>query len=610
MKKTLGLILAVILLCVFSSTKAQTYTSGGLTVNVMPGAMHDTNLCASTCTPTYLVTVASSYVGDSVKIVDTVSHTLIFVARNTTGTSPWTLAASISGHMYVTMVADDMISGGVAVFFGPAMKVIADTDTINAIPNLYVQPVPNPCIYGNVSGKAYFDNNSNCIYDAGDVPLNALSVKSFATLVSPSVSMNVKTGFTDPTGAYNLSIQRSWMTNYTVEIPTHYYFIFPPSPCFSGAYSFTTAPRTGVDFPMQCTGNNDVECWTGSPTAVRFGTPFYMGPYVSNTGCDTISGVLRFVKDSRVTYDALLSTNPPTSVSGDTLIWNYVNLTNLSSGAYWNNLISRIHLTPDTSAHVGDTLCFRIYTAVPSSDPDATNNDFTVCLPVVYSYDPNLKEVSPKGTGTPGFIPASTPELTYTLHFQNTGTATANFIKVEDTLDSHLNAGSLKILGSSHVMRPEWLAPGVVRFNFDYINLPDSTSNEAASHGYVRFSIKPNAGLTPGTQIKNKGYIYFDANPPVITNTALNTIQTSTLNNSALTAGVVSVYPNPASDEIFVENLVSGRVVIRSISGAVVVSQDVTSSKASIDISRLADGVYILQTISKESTTTRKFIKQ
>ena len=96
----------------------------------------------------------------------------------------------------------------------------------------------------------------------------------------------------------------------------------------------------------------------------------------------------------------------------------------------------------------------------------------------------------------------------------------------------------------------------------------------------------------------------------MITNTALNTIQTSTLNNSALTAGVVSVYPNPASDEIFVENLVSGRVVIRSISGAVVVSQDVTSSKASIDISRLADGVYILQTISKESTTTRKFIKQ
>lgn len=610
MKKTLGLFLAVILLCAFSSAKAQTYTSGGLTVTVMPNTFHDTNDCASYCSPMYMVTVSSSYLGDSILEVDTVSHTLAYAVRNTTGVSPWTVAIPVL-HMYGGRVTDDQLSSSTAFFAGPAMKIIADADTINAIPNFYVLGVPNPCIYGSATGKAYIDNNSNCIYDAGDVPLNGLQVNSVATLVSPSLSINNRYAITDPLGIYNMTIQKSWMTSYTVGLPSSYYFIFPSSPCFSGAYSFTTVPRTGVDFPLQCSGIDDVECWAGSPAAVRYGAPFEMMPYVANTGCDTISGVLRFVKDSRVTYNPSLSMNPATSVSGDTLIWNYVNLTNLSGGAYWNNFISHIHLTPDTSAHVGDTLCFRIYADVPTSDPDATNNDYTICLPVVYSYDPNLKEVSPKGTGTPGFIPASTPELTYTLHFQNTGTATANFIKVEDTLDSHLNAGSLKILGSSHVMRPEWVTPGVVRFNFDYINLPDSNSNEAASHGYVRFSIKPNAGLTPGTQIKNTGYIYFDANPPVVTNTALNTIQTLTLNNSTISVGRdVGVYPNPASDEIFVENLESGRVVIRRISGAVVVSQDVISSKVSIDISRLADGVYILQTISKESTTTMKFIKQ
>jgi uncharacterized repeat protein (TIGR01451 family) len=609
-KNYLKALLAVICLLKFTNTKAQAgfYTSGTMTVNVMPAMLHDSTVCSSTCHVTYLITVGSSFVGDSVKIIDTATHSLIYGARNISGASPWTLSAP--AMIYNSSLSDDNVSGGIVAFFGPVAKVVCDTDTIHAITNVYVLPVSNPCLYGNVSGMAYVDNNSNCIYDAGDVPLNSLLVNSVASLFSPLVSSNYRNTWTGG-GLYNMKVQRSWMTSYSVYLPTSYYFIFPPTPCFAGAYSFTTLPQTGVDFPLQCTGNDDIMVWAGSEPDVRVNTPFHMLPYVSNTGCDTISGVLTFVKDSRVIYNPGLSTIPATYVSGDTLQWNYTQLTNLSSGAYWNSFVSHIHLTPDTSVHAGDILCFRIYTAVPSTDIDPTNNDQTICLPVVYSYDPNQKEVSPTGTGTAGFIPDTTHELTYTLHFQNTGTAVAYNIQITDTLDSHLNAGSLKILGSSHTMVPEWLAPGVVRFNYYGILLPDSTHDEAASHGFVRFSVKPNTGLAPGTQIKNKGYIYFDANPPVLTNTVLNTIQaTGPTKTPKIAVNMVKVYPNPASDQVFVENLQGGTITIMNVSGTVVVEQDINANKAVIDISRLANGVYILKAVSKDNSTTTKLIKQ
>ena len=159
-------------------------------------------------------------------------------------------------------------------------------------------------------------------------------------------------------------------------------------------------------------------------------------------------------------------------------------------------------------------------------------------------------------------------------------------------------------------MSPEWLAPGVVRFNFNSIFLPDSAADEARSHGFVRFSIKLDAGLPAGTQIKNKGYIYFDANPPVVTNTTLNTLQATTNTNTVIAANDVKVYPNPASDKIIIENLQGGKLQLMAITGAVLIDQEITGNKTTIGINEFPNGVYILKIINNGNTTTRKFIKQ
>lgn len=609
MKNKLLLLLSAASLLTFSRAHAQTtFVAGDILAVVSHNATHDSTTCSSTDNAMLLLTISSSFTGDSVRIVDVSTSTLLYEGGNTTGATTWSVM--FPAPLYMPTITDNNIMGGTAFFSGPNLKVISGTDTIPLIPINYMLPVTNPCQYGNVSGRIYIDNNGDCAYNSGDAAVVSLQVASTATLTSPSAPSIGAYAYSGVDGTYSMTVQESWMSSYNVTLPSYYYFIFPITPCFSGAYTFTTLPQVNADFPLQCSNNVDVECYAGSPAFARPVTPFFMQPYVNNTGCDTVSGTLTLIKDSRVNYNAGMSAVPATGVSGDTLTWSYANLTNISGMGYWNSFISSIHLTPDATVMIGDTLHFRVYTNVPATDINAGNNDYMIDIPVVASYDPNIKEVVPAGTGVQGYIPATTPELAYTIHFQNTGTASAINISVIDTLSSNVDQASLKITGTSHTMQPEWLASNVVKFNFTNIYLPDSNSNEAASHGFVRFTVKPHAGLTPGTQIKNKGYIYFDSNPAVITNTALNTIAAPGSIATATASPQVKIYPNPARDNVYIENLQEGVVSIIDVNGSVVKEQVIYNNKTAIDISKLANGIYMIKTIGNDFTGTTKFVKQ
>ncbi|MEI6410099.1 MAG: T9SS type A sorting domain-containing protein, partial [Bacteroidota bacterium] len=142
----------------------------------------------------------------------------------------------------------------------------------------------------------------------------------------------------------------------------------------------------------------------------------------------------------------------------------------------------------------------------------------TDCTTNTGSYDPNDKQGIPLGYGPQHFIRPGT-EIEYMIRFQNTGTDTAFNIVVLDTLSAALDPRTIQVGPSSHPYRWDVFGPGVLRFKFENIQLPDSNKNEAASHGFVKFSIKPKADAPLGTVIRNTGAIYFDFNAPVITNT-------------------------------------------------------------------------------------------
>ncbi|HEX8515047.1 MAG TPA: T9SS type A sorting domain-containing protein [Bacteroidia bacterium] len=542
-----------LLLLICSATiaaKAQSYMQGDLNVMPQPMMAHDSNMCYSTGTLMYMINISNSFMGDSVKIKDQGTNTLIVSDVNTSGANPWMVYLPVP--IFNSMIPDDQLTGGMANFFGPTVTVISGPDTISNINNFYPLMVSNPCDYGMVSGRVYIDNNMDCAFNSGDQSLSSIPLMAPFNYTNPfSSGSTTLMGYTDMNGLYSVNIQQDWMTGYSVSLPSNYQFMFPSAACSPSVYNGTTVPQNNIDFALQCSSNIDVQTYAGSAGVVRPGMPFYLFPSVSNTGCNTASGSLRLVLDNRVVYNSAQSSVPLPAVSGDTLTWNYANLTNISSGGYWNSFFANIHLTPITSVTAGDQLCFRIFTDVLPGDVDLLNNDYNFCLPVVNSYDPNFKEVSPAGVGMNGGIDYfADTVLTYTVHFQNTGNAPAINVAIIDTLDTDLIPSSLQIVGSSHAMSPEWISPGVVKFNFNNIYLADSTSNEPASHGSVSFRIKRPYPLGFNTQIKNTAHIYFDFNPAIVTNTVVNTIlEPVGIADGSQIFSNVSVYPNPFTEQ-------------------------------------------------------------
>lgn len=139
------------------------------------------------------------------------------------------------------------------------------------------------------------------------------------------------------------------------------------------------------------------------------------------------------------------------------------------------------------------------------------------CLESVNSFDPNDKQGFPKGVGEGHFIRPNT-ELEYKIRFQNTGTAPAVNVVIRDTLSGFLDAENLRPGVSSHAYEFELENDNVAVFTFEGINLPDSTANLEESMGFVKFRIPQTTDNQPGTQIFNSAAIYFDFNPPIITN--------------------------------------------------------------------------------------------
>ena len=177
-----------------------------------------------------------------------------------------------------------------------------------------------------------------------------------------------------------------------------------------------------------------------------------------------------------------------------------------------------ITFVTNTAAQAGQQVCLTVKVEANAGvDNNPLNDNLTHCFNVVNSFDPNDKQVYPKYVDQPGGW------HTYTVRFQNTGTAPAIHIIVKDTLDQNLDWSSFQLLSYSHNNLTQVFQDNVVHFNFPNIYLPDSNSNEPESHGYIQYRIKTNSSITPGTVIHNTAAIYFDFNDPVITNDAVVT---------------------------------------------------------------------------------------
>lgn len=173
------------------------------------------------------------------------------------------------------------------------------------------------------------------------------------------------------------------------------------------------------------------------------------------------------------------------------------------------------------------------------------------CQSNIGSFDPNDKQGFPGGVLAEHFIDRSNT-IEFLLRFQNTGTDTAFNVTLVDTIDSNFDLQTFQPGASSH--RYDWqLQAQTLVFNFNQILLADSTTNEPASHGFVKFKINPKEDVPSETQLLNEADIYFDFNAPIRTNSTWHTVRDNFLDliqDTESIAGIdfnLQVYPNPTN---------------------------------------------------------------
>ena len=202
------------------------------------------------------------------------------------------------------------------------------------------------------------------------------------------------------------------------------------------------------------------------------------------------------------------------------------------------------------TVNIDDVLIFSVNIEPIEDDNTPDDNIYTLNQTVIGSYDPNDIRVL---EGEEIYIEEVGDYLNYIIRFQNTGTADAINVVVENSLDENLDWSTFSLLSVSHSNRVEILDGKHISFIFPGIYLPDSTSNEPESHGYIAYKIKPKNTLEIGDAIYNNASIFFDFNEPIHTNTVSTTVVAP---NSEVTESdfEFDLYPIPSNGFVEIES--------------------------------------------------------
>ena len=253
------------------------------------------------------------------------------------------------------------------------------------------------------------------------------------------------------------------------------------------------------------------------------------------------TGTLSLTYDPLFTFVASLDGG---TMSGNTVTWD---IPSLAPGeAVRREMI--LYTLPSTPMGTS----FQSSAQVTMDPPDAVpaNDQLTTQSVVTSSWDPNDIQVWPQVL-TPEEV-ASGRSLEYMIRFQNTGTASAQNVRITDALPPGVDPSSFQFIASSHPCHTNY-RDEVLEFLFDGIMLPDSNANEPESHGFVVFTVRPVSTLLPGEGVWNRAYIYFDFNEAVVTNAATFQIDAGT----AITGPVKQtpdrfLWPNPADEVLYI----------------------------------------------------------
>lgn len=282
------------------------------------------------------------------------------------------------------------------------------------------------------------------------------------------------------------------------------------------------------------------------PDTVRFN--------IKNTGAALMASASGII----ITEDHIMRLDPPSTIQLGAGEEEEILLPSLDGATY------RI-IAQQVDGHPGDSrptvaiegcggLHPGFYTSFPEDDYNYSNEfDCQENTDVSLS---NVKRSYPKGAGDSLKI-AANADLIYHLKFQNIGQDTAIRVVIRDTISPYLDPSQIRPGASSHDYNFEVYAGGILKFTFEDINLPGSSTDEFGSHIFVKYRISQKPNNEVGTPLNNGTAITFEYNEPEILESDPRVIGGLEVQEFLVTSDKVfhpeveqlSVYPNPFTDE-------------------------------------------------------------
>ena len=445
----------------------------------------------------------------------------------------------------------------------------------------------------NCSGlrlNAFLDINSNGSQDVGE---QNFPLGQFHYEVNQNGNVH---NIIAPTGVYNiydLNAANSYNISYSIDSNyTANYSVTPAS--YSNINVVVGAGMQVYNFPISVTSNYaDLAVLNVPIQQPRPGFTYQNKIIYTNLGTQTVaSGTITFNKAPLVNITANTQTGTIATPAGFT--YDFTNL--LPFEVRTMTVTMQVPTIPTIA--LGNLLTNSVAITPLTGDVVPANNSASVTQIVIGSYDPNDKMES---HGEQILFSSFTANdyLTYTIRFENTGTASAINVRVNDVLDSRLDENSIKMESASHNYVMDRMGTNLT-WKFENIQLPATAVNATASKGYIQFKIKPKPGFAVGDIIPNTASIYFDYNPAIITNT-FHTEFAAQLAVDQFENGNFVFYPNPTSDFVTIslkntENSIS-TIVVYDVVGKLILEKKPNTSIATetVNLSSVNPGIYFIE---------------